>query len=136
MIDKFGAPDRIRTHDPQIRRQEKIFESAGYSSKPGCFQPYVDQWVTNPIANYFGQPAPEKETPTTAATVTGANNSSSFGAREEQYLTGPDQATTFDIDSDTPQAVTAYVSRSTIYVIDQTLNVVAYGRLTRCGVRK
>ena len=68
--------------------------------------------------------------------MTGANNSLSLGAREELYLRDLDQATTFDIDSETPQAVTAYVSRSTIYVIDQTLNVVAYGRLTRCGLRK
>ena len=90
--------------------------------------PFFDRSLT---PSHICETLNQTKTPTTAATVTGANNSSSFGAHEEQYLTGLDQATTFDIDSDTPQAVTAYVSRSTIYVIDQNLNVVAYGALTR-----
>ena len=76
----------------------------------------------------------QTETPATADTGAGADCfSESAAAQVERYITGVDPAS-FN-DTEPPQPVVAYVSRGFIYQVDDTLTVVAYGRLTRCGVR-
>ena len=74
------------------------------------------------------------KTPAEVVALAGAMGHSARGAQAEQYPTA-DAGATFDLDSDKTQAVTAYVSHSTIYVIDENLTVLAYGTLTGCGVR-
>ena len=77
----------------------------------------------------------ESKTPASGATEAGAGRYYlRRGATADLYPTATTGATV-DLDCDAPQPVVAYVSRSIVYVLDESLNVVAYGRLTRCGVR-
>jgi hypothetical protein len=79
---------------------------------------------------------PQKmKTPTAAATEAGAEIDRIVLKQARQYPNIGRSAMGYDLDSDTPQQVMAYVSRGFIYQVDDTLTVVAYGRLTRCGVR-
>ena len=79
---------------------------------------------------------PQKmKTPTAAATEAGAEIDRSVLKQAKQYPSIGRSAMGYDLDSDTPQQVMAYVSRGFIYQVDDTLTVVAYGRPTRCGVR-
>ena len=81
--------------------------------------------------------APQKmKTPTAAATEAGAEIDRSVLKQAKQYPSIGRSAMGYDLDSDTPQQVMAYVSRGFIYqVVDDSLNVVAYGGLTRREVR-
>ena len=75
------------------------------------------------------------KTPATVATEAGAGLDTSI-LRQSRYPMGAKSAMGYDMDSDTPQQVMAYVSRGFIYqVVDDSLNVVAYGGLTRREVR-
>jgi hypothetical protein len=47
----IGAPEEIRTPDPQIRRLGLDIDSAENLCKPSGNEPFVDQWVTISAAN-------------------------------------------------------------------------------------
>ena len=46
-----GAPERIRTSDPQIRRLGQIVENKEPFCKPTTDAAHIDQWVSTPVAN-------------------------------------------------------------------------------------
>ena len=46
-----GAPERIRTSDPQIRRLTQSAEIAALSCKPGAIRAQSGQWVSARVAN-------------------------------------------------------------------------------------
>ena len=61
-----GAPEEIRTPDPQIRSLEPSLDSVGLLSKPALKQPITDQYVSDGVANQkrYEKPyatPPEKE---------------------------------------------------------------------------
>ena len=51
MPKAIGAPEEIRTPDPQIRSRDRSFESKGLSCKPNANPAKKDQSVTTRFAN-------------------------------------------------------------------------------------
>ena len=57
LITKIGAPEEIRTPDPQIRSLEQQIDSAQLLYKPGLNRPLEDQWVSPRAANQIDRAA-------------------------------------------------------------------------------
>src|ERR1700712_1994375 len=51
---EYGAPERIRTSDPQIRRLGQGAENPQDCCKPSLDPAYMDQWVSTRVANLKG----------------------------------------------------------------------------------
>jgi hypothetical protein len=51
LVNENGAPEEIRTPDPQIRSLNPNFDPAAKNRKPRQIRPECDQWVSTPNAN-------------------------------------------------------------------------------------
>ena len=124
-----SSPHEIKEYSPgavSADRQERAERNENSSSDTGEIRglSFSDRsWEQSRICGRTYQ----TETPATAGTGAGADCFSA--AQVERYITGADPAS-FN-DTETPQPVVAYVSCGFIYQVDQNLNVVAYGPLTR-----
>ena len=61
LLRVYGAPGKIRTPDPQIRRQGLTVDNAGFFCKPGQNRPIAHQYVSGLAANQ--NPHPELTNP-------------------------------------------------------------------------
>lgn len=77
MIDYIGAPEEIRTPDPQIRSRTGEIESKGLSCKPAENQTIIDQRVRRSCANpQSGPPNLQNDSAADAGHVDGAKRNS------------------------------------------------------------
>lgn len=91
MIDIDGAPDRIRTHDPQIRSQVHITENIEKLCKLDQKRLFTDQWLAISVQTAEGGKPPRdiaKETPAEGATKARADWSGNSNASTNSYTTG------------------------------------------------
>jgi hypothetical protein len=84
VFDFIGAPEEIRTPDPQIRSLNFKLDSAAKNCKPKRFRPECDQGLSSPIANRNqdtrgAPPGAKKRSPTSAATERGADHTHTAG---------------------------------------------------------
>ncbi len=97
MFEMNGAPDRIRTHDPQIRRLGPEFEKSGFFCKPAHFGGITDQCLRSGIANQNPPDltASEGRNPATLRGVTGQNEGfrALCGTQGQDYRKGAAGAT-------------------------------------------
>lgn len=71
MTENIGAPERIRTSDPQIRRLEPSLGFQQDSCKPAHFAPELNQGLNDRAANHFWPLGLPSEDPEELAFVSG-----------------------------------------------------------------